>query len=71
MSKVISDWNTKNRCQTSDKIIKLNSNIYSDFIYIYFNYWIDKGEFPNELKHADIIPIYKKKTNAKKKTIKL
>ena len=67
----MTDWNTKNRCQTSDKIIKLNSNIYSDFIYIYFNYWIDKGEFPNELKHADIIPIYKKKTNAKKKTIKL
>ena len=29
-------------------------------IYKHFNYCIHKGEFPNDLKHADIVPIYKK-----------
>ena len=29
------------------------------------------GEFPNELKHADVIPVYKKKINVKKLNIGL
>ena len=29
-------------------------------IYKHFNYCINKGEFPNDLKHDDIVPIYKK-----------
>ena len=29
-------------------------------IYKHFNYCINKGEFPNDLKHANIVPIYKK-----------
>ena len=72
--KVIQDLNAKKSCQTSDtptKIIKLNSDIFSNLIYKHFNYCIDKGEFPNDLKHADIVPIYKKITNGKKKTIDL
>ena len=35
-------------------------------IYKYFNYCIDKGEFPNDLKHADIFPVYKKKKECEK-----
>ena len=61
--KVIQDLNTKKSCQTSDtptKIIKLNSGIFSNLIYYYFNHCIDKGEFSNDLKHADIVLIHKK-----------
>ena len=60
---VIGDLNIKKSCQTSDtptKIIILNSDIFSNLIYKYFNNCIDKGKFSNDLKHADIVPIYKK-----------
>ena len=68
-SNVIQDLNTKKSCQTSDtptKIIKLNSDIFSNLIYKHFNCCIDKGEFPNDLKHADIVPVYKKNNKCKK-----
>ena len=61
VTKVIWDLNTKKSCQaseTSTKIVKLNSNIFSNLIYRHFNYCVDKGEFPNDLKHADIVSIY-------------
>ena len=61
--KVIQDLNAKKSCQTSDtptKIIKLNSDIFSNLIYKHFNYCIDKGKFPNNLKYANIVPIDKK-----------
>ena len=64
VSKVIRDLNNKKSCQTSDtptNIIILNIDIFSNLIYKHFNYCIDKGEFPNDLKHADIVPVYKKK----------
>ena len=69
--KVIQDLNTKKSCQTSDtatKIIKLNSNIFSNLIYKHFNYCIDKGKFPNDLKlkYADIVPIYKQNNKCEK-----
>ena len=35
-------------------------------IYKHFNCCIDKGEFPNDLKHADIVPIYKKNNKCEK-----
>ena len=63
VSKVIWDLNTKksfHTCATPTKIIKLNSDIFSNLIYKHFSYCIDKGERPNDLKHADIVPIYKK-----------
>ena len=66
---VIQDLNAKKSCQTSDtptKIIKLNCDIFSNLIYKHFNCCIDKGEFPNDLKHADIVPIYKKNNKCKK-----
>ena len=67
--KVIQNLNAKKSCQTSDtptKIIKLNSDIFSNLIYKHFNCCIDKGEFPNDLKHADIVPIYKKNNKCEK-----
>ena len=58
----------RNLCKklTPTKIIKLNCDIFSNLIYKHFNCCIDKGEFPNDLKHADIVPIYKKNNNCKK-----
>ena len=38
----------------------MNCNIFPKLICKHFNYCIDKGEFPNDLKHTDIVPIYKK-----------
>ena len=66
--KVIRDLNSKKSCQTSGtptKIIKLNSDIFSNLIYKHFNYCIDKGEFPN-LKHVNIVPVYKKNNKSEK-----
>ena len=51
---------------TPTKIIKLNSDIFSNLVYKHFNYYLDKGEFPNDLKHADIVPIYKKNNKCEK-----
>ena len=67
--KVIQDLNAKKGCQTSDtptKTIKLNSDIFSNLIYKHFNCFNDKGGFPNDLKHADIVPIYKKNNKCEK-----
>ena len=47
-------------CQLKDittKIIKLNSDIFTNFICLHFRSCIDIGEFPHELKNADIIPV--------------
>ena len=55
---------------TPTQIIKLIysklSNLFLKLIYKHFNYCIDKDEFPNDLKHADIVP-----EKVKKKTIDL
>ena len=36
----------------------------------HFNYCIDKDKFPNDLKHADIVPVYKKNNKCKKENYK-
>ena len=38
----------------------MNNNIFAYFITDHFNYCIACGEFPDELKHADVIPVHKK-----------
>ena len=43
------------------KIIKLNKDLIAKFIAENVNFGIDEGEFPSELKHADIVPVHKKK----------
>ena len=45
----------------STEIIKLNNNLIAKFIAENFNFCIDEGEFPSELKHTSIVPIHKKK----------
>ena len=64
--KTISQLNTAKTCQnadTSTKIIKLNKAIFAKFISNNFknSRCIDEDEFPCELKHADVIPVHKKK----------
>ena len=62
--KIISQLNTANICQNSDtptKITKLNNDIFAKFISYDFNHGNDEGEFPYELKYADVIPVHKKK----------
>ena len=62
--KIIKNLNVRKTCQGSDiptKIIKLNIDLFSSFICQNFNYCISIGRFPNELKHADVIPVHKKK----------
>ena len=61
--KVIHNLNIRKGCQTTDiptKFIKLYLDILARFTYKHFNYCIDRGEFPNELKHAELVPAHKK-----------
>ena len=61
--KVIRSSNIRKSCQATDistKVIKLNSDILAKFIHKHFNCCIDIGEFPNELKHAELVPVHKK-----------
>ena len=44
---------------TPTKIIKTNEDFFANFIADHFNYCISYGEFPDELKHADVIPTHK------------
>ena len=67
--KIIKNLNVRKTCQGSDiptKIIKLNIDLFSSFICQHFNYCISIGEFPNKLKHADVIPVYRKKDKCDK-----
>ena len=70
--KIIKNLNVCKTCQGSDiptKIIKLNIDLFSSFICQNFNYCISIGKFPNELKHADVIPVHKKRIKVIKQTI--
>ena len=69
VEKIISNLNIKKSCQQEDiatKIIKLNKDLIAKFIAENFNSCIQAGEFPSELKHADIVPIHKKKDKCDK-----
>ena len=62
--KIIKNLHVRKTCEGSDiptKIIKLNIDLFSSFIFQNFNYCISIGKFPNELKNADIMPVHKKK----------
>ena len=62
--KIISQLIMAKTCQKADtptKIIKLNEDIFAKFISNHFNHFIDEGEYPYELKHANVIPLHKKK----------
>ena len=57
---IIRGMNVNKTCQLKDiptKIIKMNADIFANFIRLHFNYYIDIAEFPQVFKHADIIPV--------------
>ena len=50
-------------------ILKQNSDIFPAHVQKDINASISALKFPNDLKEADIIPVYKKKSKLSKKTI--
>ena len=66
--KIVCNLNIKNSYQQDipTKIIKLNKDLIAEFIAENFNSCIDEGEFPSEFKHADIVPVHKKKDKSDK-----
>ena len=69
IGKIINNLDTSKATQQGDiptKIIKDNKDIFSYFISASFNNAVNKGVFPDELKHADIKPIYKKESRNEK-----
>ena len=69
ISKIINNLDTSKATQKGDiptKIIKDNKDFFSYFISASFNNAVNKGVFPDELKHADIKPIYKKESRNEK-----
>ena len=48
------------------KVIKINKDIFANFITDHFNYCIGNGEFLDESKHADVIPVHKKNEKCSK-----
>ena len=62
--KVINNLNEAKSCQINDippKVIKMNKDIFANFITDHFNSCIAYGEFADESKHADVIPISAKR----------
>ena len=63
ISKITNDLDTSKATQQDDtptKIIKDNKDLFSNFTSASFNNAVSKGVFPDELKQADIKPIYEK-----------
>ena len=62
-AKEINSLNTKKAAPQDDmpvKILKLNNDIFSQYLFQIFNESIEVANFPTELKYADITPVYKK-----------
>ena len=71
ISKIINNLDTSKATQQGDiptKILKIkdNKDIFSYFISASFNNAVNKGVFPDKLKHADIKPVYKKESRNEK-----
>ena len=67
--KVFNNLSIVKTCQKDDiptKVIKMNKYIFAGFIAKYFNNFVDKGVFPDDLKHADVISVHKKKDKSDK-----
>ena len=69
IKKIVRGMNVHKTCQLKDiptKIIKMNSDIFANFICLHFNYSIDIGEFPQEFKNADINQCIRRKKKVTK-----
>ena len=65
ISKIINNLDTSKATQQGNiptKSIKDNKDLFPYFISASFNNVVNKGVFPDELKHADIKQIYKKES---------
>ena len=74
IAKEIKKLNTKKAAPQDDfpvKILKLNNDIFSQYLSQMFNESIEAANFPNKLKYADITQVYKKITDRKKGIINL
>ena len=60
--------NTKQDNDIPTKIIKGNSDIFSEFILSNINNCIDQSTFPPSLKLGNIIPVHKKDTKSLKES---
>ena len=62
LAKKIKNLNTKNAAPQDDipvKILKLNNDIFSQYLSQIFNESVEVDNFPNELNYVDINPVYK------------
>ena len=74
IAKEIKSLDTKKAAPQDDipfKILKLNNDIFSEYLSQIFNESIEVANFPNELKYADVTPVYKKIIDTKKRIIDL
>ena len=74
IAKEIKNLNTKKAAPQDDipvKILKLNNDIFSQYLSQIFNESIEAANFPNKLKYADITTVYMKIIDTKKKIIDL
>ena len=66
---VINNLSIVKACQKNDIttiVIKMNKDIFAGFVAKNFNNCVDKGVFPDDLKHADVTPIHKKEDKSDK-----
>ena len=66
MSKIINNFKATQQCNIPRKIMKNNKHLFSYFISGSFNIAVNKSVFPDELKHTDNKPIYKKESTNKR-----
>ena len=59
----IKQLDTRKACQDTDvpsKIVKMNSDIFADFLHQNFNHVIATSVFPQNFKNANVTPVFKK-----------
>ena len=64
---MLNNLNVAKTCQVTDIPAKVIKGIFANFIIDHFKYCIAYGEFPDELKQADVIPVHKKNEKCNKK----
>ena len=60
LSKTLNVKNASHKGDIPTKVVKLNADLFGNFICKNFNYCLKKGEFLYVYKHDDVIPVHKK-----------
>ena len=69
LTSIINDLDSSKTCQKQDvpvNIIKNNSDIFTNILHENINHCLSTSYFPDELKHAEVIPIHKKDSKLEK-----